>query len=213
MVPPQAQRQAIDEEAHASAPVRRNNPRPAPAREAARDLARETPRSGAVVVVGREGERLTRRRTATGDPLDIPAHEIPAGWDYQWNSVTVLGQGIQEIVRGDLQMFENGWRAVPASRHPGRWTPVGFEGAIIVDGLRLEERPLELSKEAKAEDHQRAKALVRDQTDALRMTQRALPGAKVAQERKNAGGMKMDFSDRGADIPRPEHQLEEGFEE
>jgi hypothetical protein len=130
---------------------------------------------------------------------------------YQWNAVTVLNQGINEIVRGDLQMHENGWRAVPASRHPGHWAPPEHEGGIVVDGLRLEERPESLSREALEEDKSRAKALVRDRTDALRLTQQQLPGARQAANRGNAGQMRMSI-DPGLDIPAPQHEMDDGRE-
>lgn len=199
-----------DEEVRAEAPMRRNAPRPAP-REAARDIPRSATRTGAVIAVGHNGETLTRRRTSVGDKFEIPAHFIPKGWSYQWNAVTVLNQGINEIIRGDLTMYENGWRAVPASRHPGHWTPHDHEGAIVVDGLRLEERPLSLTQEAREEDTVRAKALVRDRTDALRMTQKELPGSEVARRRNGAlnMGMRMEI-DPGLDIPLPQHQLDNG---
>ncbi len=197
------------EEAHAEPMVRRSAPRPVPPRaEAAREPARETPRDGAVVALSRDGQRLTRRRIASGDPLDVPANEIPQGWDYQWNPVAVLNKGINEILQGDLNMYANGWRPVPASRHAGRWTPVGYEGDIVVKDLRLEERPMSLSEEARAEDVRHAKAQVRDRTDALRLTQKELPGANVARARGNAGGLKMDI-DFGKDIPRPEHEIDD----
>lgn len=194
---------------HAEAGVRRNAPRPPSRPEGSRDLARETPRRGAAVAVGHNGERLTRRRTTVGDQFAVPLNEVPAGWTYQWNTVTVLNRKLEEIEQGDLMMHENGWRPVPASRHPGRWAPVGYEGSIIIDGLRLEERPASLTDEAKVEDEARARALVRDRTDALRMTQKSLPGAQVAASRGNAGGMKMDV-DFGADIPRPGYDMEDG---
>lgn len=200
------------EEVRAEAPVRRNNPRPPARSEASRDLSRENARVGAVVVTGHNGEVLTRRRIGTGDKFDVPKNEIPHGWDYQWNAVTVLNQNINDIiVQGDLQMHENGWRPVPAARHPGRWTPQGYEGHIVVEGLRLEERPLSLSLEAKLEDEGRAKTQVRDRTDALRMTQKALPGAEVARQRNSAlnMGMRMEI-DPAFDIPRPQLQLDDG---
>lgn len=205
-----AARKPIREAAvEAQAAPRRASPRPVPPRaEAARDIARENPRDGAIVAVSRSGERLTRRRIASGDPLDVPKSEIPHGWDYQWNPITVLNKGINEIIQGDLLMHQNGWRAVPASRHPGRWTPVGFEGDIVVQGLRLEERPLSLSQEARAEDEALARAQVRDRTDALKLTQKSLPGAGVARARGQGGGLKIDFNDDGRDIPRPQHEID-----
>jgi hypothetical protein len=195
--------------AQATATPTRANPRPVPPRsEAAREAVRENPREGAIVALGRDGARLTRRRIASGDPLDVPRNEIPKGWDYQWNPVTVLNKGINEILQGDLQMYQNGWRPVPAARHAGRWTPVGFEGEIVVGGLRLEERPLSLSQEARDEDEAHARAQVRDRTDALKLTQKQLPGASVARSRGHGGGLKIDFNDDGHDIPRPEHEID-----
>jgi len=196
------------QQVEAQAPPRRANPRPVPPRaEAARDVTRENPRPGAVFATGRDGATLTRRRLATGDPLDVPMAEIPQGWSYQWNVVTILNKPAGEVIQGDLRMYQNGWRPVPASRHAGRWTPVGYEGDIVVDGLRLEERPLSLTQDASKEDTAHGRALVRDRTDALRMTQKQLPGAQEARERGNAGGLKMDI-DFGRDIPRPEHEID-----
>lgn len=203
-----AQPRAPEPEVRAEAPVRRNAPRPPTREESTRDTNREPARRGAVIAAGHNGEQLTRRRTAVGDKFEIPAHYVPLGWSYQWNAVTVLNQGIEEIVRGDLQMYENGWRPVPASRHPGHWTPSEYQGAIVVEGLRLEERPASLTQEALAEDKQRAGAQVRDRTDALRLTQKALPGANVASQRNQAGGMRMSI-DPALDIPRPQHEIEE----
>lgn len=201
-------RRAAPAQVHAEAALARNVPRPAPRAEGTRDPNREPARRGAVVAIGRDGEQLARRRTSVGDKFDIPKNEWPRGWDYQWNAVTILNQGVNEIVRGDLQMHENGWRPVPSSRFPGRWTPQGHEGEIVVEGQRLEERPEELGRQAREEDGLRAKAQVRDRTDALRLTQAKLPGANVASQRNNAGGMRMSI-DPALDIPRPEHEIEE----
>lgn len=169
-------------------------------REPNRTPARASNRK--VEAVGRDGEVLTRRRTQLGDRYAIPTAEIPEGWSYQWNQVTVLNKE----VHGDLVMAANGWRPVPASRHPGRWMPADHKGAIIVDGLRLEERPLVLTESAQAEDRMRAKAQIRDQTDSLRLTQKELPGSREARYRKQGGGMRMEI-DPGLDIPLPQHQL------
>lgn len=194
--------------ARSTEPVSRKAPRPPVRPEGTRDINREPVRRGAVVAIGHDGEQLTRRRTAVGDKFEVPKGYEPAGWTYQWNAVTILNQNVHEVVRGDLQMYENGWRPVPASRHPGHWTAQGHEGAIIIDGLRLEERPESLTQEALAEDKLRAGAQVRDRTDALRLTQKELPGSNIARQRNQAGGMRMSI-DPALDIPRPQHEIEE----
>jgi len=187
------------------APPRRAAPRPA--REAPRDPAREPARSGAVMVQGRDGEQLTRRRTTVGDIHHVPANEIPRGWDYQWNTVTVTGQEMREE---QMVMQQNGWRPVPASRHAGRWTPPEYKGAIIVKGLRLEERPTELGDEARAEDVAHAKAQVRDQTDVLKLSKKMPEGMAINSRKfKGTGGEVRISIDQALDIPRPAHQIEE----
>ena len=98
-----------------------------------------------------------------------------------------------------IGMYENGWRPVPASRHPGVWTPPGFEGAIVVRGQRLEERPLELIKQARAEDELRARTVLRNETDALRLTQSQLPGANAGRA-KTVSGIRMEI-DKSFDLP------------
>lgn len=168
-------------------PLRRNRPRQdldPPARQT-REMARQSTRSGAVVVEGRDGEMLTRRRINTGgDKFHIPANEIPEGWSYQWNAVAVLNQ---EMVSEQVQMFENGWRPVPASRHRGRWFKPDYEGAIIVDGLRLEERPEEMTKEAAREDATAARKQMRDQTDALKLTTKLPDGFSDSKKYRGTG--------------------------
>lgn len=187
--------------AHAAPPLRRESPRPVP-REQPREMVRE-PTRGNAAVLGRNGEELTRMRPEAGGDI-YDKVKAPAGWSYQWNTITVTGKEMDEI---ELQMFANGWRPVPASRHPGVYTPTGYEGAIIVRGLRLEERPETLTLEAMYEDQTRARQQTRDQTDALRLTQAKLPGANVGA-RGNKVAIQVDAS-LTRDIPRPQHMIDE----
>lgn len=187
--------------AHAAPPLRRENPRPVP-REQTRELAREPSRANASVV-GRDGEELTRMRPEAGGDM-YEKVKAPSGWSYQWNTFTVAGKEMDEI---ELQMFANGWRPVPSSRHPGIYTAPGYNGQIVVKGLRLEERPETLTQEAIYEDQTRARQQTRDQTDALRLTQAKLPGANLGA-RGNKVAIKIDPS-LTADIPRPQHMIDE----
>lgn len=152
------------------------------------------------MIEGHNGEMLTRRRSVAGDIYHIEPHEIPNGWTYQWNTHTVGGQ---EQMQMQLQMHANGWRPVPASRHPNRWTQPGHEGHIIVNGLRLEERPEQLTAEAKAEDTEHARELMRTQTDVLRM------GNKLPSGMADRGGKVSIRQGPGHDAPRPTLQIDD----
>lgn len=187
--------------AQATAPLRRNNPRPVP-REQTREMAREPSRANATVI-GRNGEELVRMRPEAGGDL-YEKVKAPAGWSFQWNAIAALGKEMDEQ---QLQMFANGWRPVPSSRFPGIYTAPGYEGQIVVKGLRLEERPETLTQEAMYEDSMRAQKQTRDQTDALRLTQAKLPGADHGA-RGNKVQIKIDPS-MTRDIPRPQHMLDD----
>ena len=182
---------------HAAPPIRRNNPRPPP-RPQHREMAREPARAQSSVL-GRNGEVLERRRPQNSTDI-FDRVQAPTGWSYQWNAVTAVNKELSEIHTGAIvDLYENGWRPVPASRHPGVWTPPGYEGAIIVQGQRLEERPIELTIQAKREDEARAKAQLRDQTDSLKLTQSKLPGANAGRARQ-VSGMRMEI-DKSFELP------------
>lgn len=181
-------------------------PTRAPTRSAPREVDREPSRRGAVVATGREGEILSRRRTTVGDVYHVPLDEIPAGWDYQWNTYTVHNQ---QATDQQVLMHANGFRPVPASRHPGRWTSPGDTGQIVVSGMRLEERPTSLGNEARAEDIAKAKMQMRDQTDSLRLTEKLPSGFETKAKYRGTGGDVRISIDKALDIPRPEHQFEE----
>lgn len=189
---------------------------PAPRRRAARQPARatnrdtiENTRRGAVVVTGRDGETLTRRRTQVGDKFHVPGNEIPTGWDYQWNPVTILNQ---EQVAQQNQHYENGWRPVPAERHAGRWTRPGHTGDIVVEGLRLEERPEALTDEALHEGEMKARQQVRDQADILKLSTKMPAGFNI-DKRRSAGrhgagsGININI-DRSMELPPGEYQYD-----
>lgn len=149
---------------------------------------------------GRNGEILTRRRTQVGDPYHVPPNEIPDGWSYQWNPVTVTGK---EVIDMQNLMYANGWRPVPADRHPGRWTRPGETGHIVVEGLRLEERPEELTQEALDEGEAKARQQIRDQADILKLSKKMPEGFKMAdksqQQRFRTGGINISV-DRSMEI-------------
>ena len=161
------------------------------------------------VIRGRDGEVLSRTRSGTADPFDIPADLIPPGWDYQWNVVTVTGNSDVCLDQG-MGMYENGWRAVPAERHPGRFVARGTKGEIIRGGQRLEERPMQLTVDAKAEDVRNARQLLSDRNESLKLSgvSKAMPdGFEMNSRRRGTGGNIRMSIDPALDIEAPSHTL------
>ena len=200
--------QAIDPETDAlgTPKPRRGRPRLTP-REPTREATR-----GDQQYFDRDGKELTRKRVAGTDQFEIPKEIIPAGWTYQWNTVTVYNK--EDLTLGQsMQMFENGWRPVPASRHPGRFVPIGTTGAIVRDGMRLEERPKGMTDEAKAEDTEIARRQMRDRDQSLlggkANVRGAMPSDAMDPKYRGTGGnLKMSI-DPALDIPAPALPLAE----
>jgi len=164
---------------------------------------------GRVQVLGRNGEVLSRQRTQTGDIYEIPREIIPEGWDYQWCAVSVTGNS-EILLDQNLMFAENGWRPVPADRHPGRFMPAGHKGSIVRGGQMLMERPMELSLEARAEDIRAAHKLISDRNDSLKlgsMKKEMAQGFEMSQKYRGSGADLRISIDKGLDIPRPSYDL------
>lgn len=183
-----------------------------PRQTAPREPMREPARGG--VVVGRDGETLSRRRRDDGkDIFDIPAELKEPGWSYQWCAISIAGNS-DILMDQNLMFAENGWRAVPAERWPGRFMPAGHKGPIIRGQQMLMERPLSLTLEAEAENKAKAQAQMRDRDQSLMGGKAALRaqmrnGFEMGGKYRGTGGdLKMSI-DPGLDIPRPQHELAE----
>jgi len=95
------------------------------------------------------------------DRLYIPPSMIPAGYDLQWITSTVLGMEFGQL----RSRFERtGWTPVHQEDFngifDGKFMSRGASGEITVDGLVLMARPLELSIRARKEDQRRAREVV-----------------------------------------------------
>lgn len=164
-------------------------------REAARAEARAEP-LGDGIIRGRNGEILTRRRRDGVDPYHIDQRLVPSGWTYQWNAVKIYNNG-DVVQQRSMSYWHNGWRPVPASRHPGLFLPLGAEGAIVLNGLRLEERPIQLTEEAQAEQVAEARKQVRTQSESVM--------GKTATNITNAGFAVPSAQQQRRAFGRPEH--------
>ena len=113
----------------------------------------KTMADGSLVATLADGTTISYGGTIR-DRFSIDQSMIPDGFTYEWRNHTVIGQTFQEDTNDD---YRNGWRPVPASRHPdlaGRDT----NGAIIMSGSILCERPLAFSEKARADERDRYRA-------------------------------------------------------
>jgi hypothetical protein len=203
---------SIDPPRKRGRPPGSKNAQKAPHQTQARTPQRETQRGGNEII-GRSGEVLTRRRSAGIDPYHIPEGIAPDGWTYQWNTVSVYNDsGI--VMDQQMGMYENGWRAVPATRHPGMFVPVGTKGDIVRGGQRLEERPAILTEQAKAEEIAVARRQMQDRDESLMGSKAGLrkamennQGFEMSNKYRGSGGQLKMSIDPGVDIPAPSHPL------
>lgn len=134
-------------------------PRSAP--EAAPDPMANVPRDGRAVVIGRDGKAVYRQNGigSASDPYAIANELAPPGWVYEWKRYSTLNQ-VDFSYQATVQRV-GGWTPVMADRHPGVWLPADTKGAIIIDGLILMERPIELHIEATREFKRQADGAMR----------------------------------------------------
>lgn len=143
-------------------------------------------------------EDLPRSRKRHGihavDKFYLDPSIIPDGTSYEWKRSTIFGKN---DVYYDREMLEQGWRAVPAKRHPFLM-PDGYEGPIIRDGLILMERAIELTNEAKQE----LAAAAFDQVHTkMQQLGEAPPGTMQRQNGSKGAMVEVNRSYGGGDIP------------
>lgn len=102
-----------------------------------------------------------------GDKFAFDRSIIPAGWDYQWRTDTVLNQRDPSY---QVELQKMGWKPVPYSRHP-EMMPVGWDGEYIVRGGQiLMEMPAAIVKRSRDMALRAAMEAVRIKEDQLNST-------------------------------------------
>lgn len=141
--------------------VMREEPRAADIRA---DLRGEDPRA--------EAERIAAEWFGHLDSLGphkdkyyVDPTKIPDAWSYEWRTYTVVGK---ENPQYQVQLQRSRWRPVPARRHP-ELMPSGYDpnGAILIDGMMLMERPKAITDYQKARDKAEADAPIKNIRDKL----------------------------------------------
>lgn len=183
----------------------KNRVRTADVREDHQAASRESPALGRGEALGRDGKPV-RRIKVSGDRFWVPPELIPDGWAYQWNVVTVKGQ---ENPSDQAALVRAGWTPVPAERHPGLFVPNGTKGPIIVDGLRLDERPMELEMEARTEDRQQALHQVNGSREqfGFRPTASGFEGSDTSNNPAVRNNSFAKVSREQVTVPRPKYEM------
>lgn len=115
--------------------------------------------AGRAVAVGRDGQPLWRHAPQGGaDPFAIDPALIPPGWVYEWKRYSVMNQ-VDHAYQASLAR-QGGWTPVMAETHDGVFLPLGSKGAIIINGLILMERPVELHREAHRDEKTAADSIM-----------------------------------------------------
>lgn len=105
-------------------------------------------------------------------PPDVEANDrfyfdpkiIPDGWSYEWKTYEVFGKQDPQY---QVELSVQGWEAVPTKRHP-QLMPDGWKGETIDrQGMRLMERPLVLTVNAKARELRKAQLQVSNKEASL----------------------------------------------
>jgi hypothetical protein len=89
---------------------------------------------------------------------------IPDGWSYEWKTFEIFGKQDPQY---QVELSVGGWEAVPRKRHP-ELMPEGWQGATIDrQGMRLMERPMEITLHAKERELRKARMQVSNKEASL----------------------------------------------
>jgi hypothetical protein len=151
----------------AQRPVDPGAPPVVPSRQARSSGDREEAgRSDSGLVLDRSGRPVSRSRKNSDDKYHIDPAKIPQGWSYEWKRFSTFGQEDRSYMQS---LADNGWEAVPCDRHP-EMMGNGYSGPIVRDGMILMERPAQLTREARIEDNEIAREMIRVKERQLRDT-------------------------------------------
>lgn len=124
---------------------------------------------------------LTRRsrKAGGGNPFEIPEKLKKPGWDYEWKTVKVMGELVDDSDLADIH--EQGWRPVPAEQMKELLAPGSTAKTIDRRGQRLFMRPMHLTEEARREDREIAETQKYDKLRAASAIPISRPGLMNAQ--------------------------------
>ena len=127
-------------------------------------------------VYTRDGRLITGLKfSGDEDMFDLHGMGVfpPQGWTYEWKVKTIKNW---EWTEHQVQLYQNGWTPVPASRHDGRIMPPGHTGSIERGGQVLMERDARLTAQARAIEKRQADTPVKESRQMAGIMARSVPG-------------------------------------
>ena len=132
------------------------------------------------------GEIITRDAvTIDRSPFDIPRYLWPEGMIYEWKRESVYGQKDEANI---LSLRRNGWKEVPADRHPDR--------SVAMEGLVLMECPEVFVQAAREQEARTARGELHQKAQPL-----PLPGGFDEQ---HSSAQRVSFTRRGERVATPD---------
>jgi hypothetical protein len=127
--------------------------------------------------LAREPQRAPQRRVIyTGENrFKYDDSRRPAGVAYAWKRVTMAGQ---EDTEHQILCEMNGWKPVPANRHPELMGPRATDQPIIRGGQMLMEQPEEWAQESRMLEEFTAKQTLEQQVQRYGLQGRRGAGSK-----------------------------------
>lgn len=126
-------------------------------------------------IYSRDGREVSLRFTGDEDRFNLANMGVypPDGWTYEWKTKTIKNWEWTDRL---VEMYQNGWTPVPASRHDGRIMPPGHQGNIERGGLILMERDARLTAKARMVEKRAADTPVKESRQMAGLMSRAVPG-------------------------------------
>jgi hypothetical protein len=138
-----------------------------------------------------------------GNVFEFDERKVPAGYKYEWKRCKLAGQEDEDNL---IIAEQNGWKPVPASRHPElsgqRKAAENPEAVIVKRGLMLMQQPIEYYEEAREMDKFAADNTIEQQIQrlGLQARQNGARGVGRSREQVNLPVSRRRMSNEGAEI-------------
>jgi len=148
-------------------------------------------------IYSRDGREVTLKFSGDEDRFNLEQMGVypPEGWDYQWKTKTIKNWEWTDHL---VELYQNGWTPVPASRHDGKIMQPGHDGNIERGGMILMERDIRLTQRARQMDKRKADEPVRESRQMAGVMSRNVPGVSPdsmdfsSEAARRASGVKVD---------------------